>query len=323
MKEALQKDNFYKIINYAIKAPSGHNTQPWFFAIYENSIIITPNFERSLPAVDPNNRELFISLGCAVENLCIAANHYGYESQTDINSEWKITVTLNKNSEIIPDTLFEQISIRQTNRLLYNGNSIYQSILDDVIIASQTDSVKIQVFERNSLTFDILKNLVLEGNSQQLNNKNFKQELISWIRYNKKDTENTLDGLSYAVMWAPNLPKWITKPIIKFLLNSKSQNKADSKKIDSSSHLLLITSNNDLPETWVKVGIALEHLLLLLTKNGIASAYLNQPCEVENLRKKIIDELSLNDKYPQLLLRIGYAEPITYSKRKPIQEIIK
>jgi len=80
-------NNFYKIINYAIKAPSGHNTQPWFFAIYENSIIITPNFERSLPAVDPNNRELFISLGCAVENLCIAANHYGYESQTDINSE--------------------------------------------------------------------------------------------------------------------------------------------------------------------------------------------------------------------------------------------
>ena len=280
MKEALQKDNFYKIINYAIKAPSGHNTQPWFFAIYENSIIITPNFERSLPAVDPNNRELFISLGCAVENLCIAANHYGYESQTDIN-------------------------------------------FDDVIIASQTDSVKIQFFERNSLTFDILKNLVLEGNSQQLNNENFKQELISWIRYNKKDTENTLDGLSYAVMWAPNLPKWITKPIIKFLLNSKSQNKTDSKKIDSSSHLLLITSNNDLPETWVKVGIALEHLLLLLTKNGIASAYLNQPCEVENLRKKIIDELSLNDKYPQLLLRIGYAEPITYSKRKPIQEIIK
>lgn len=124
-------------------------------------------------------------------------------------------------------------------------------------------------------------------------------------------------------MWAPNLPKWITKPIIKFLLNSKSQNKADSKKIDSSSHLLLITSNNDLPETWVKVGIVLEHLLLLLTKNGIASTYLNQPCEVENLRKKIIDELSLNDKYPQLLLRIGYAEPIAYSKHKPIQEVIK
>ena len=188
MKEPLQKDDFYKIINYAVKAPSGHNTQPWFFTIHENSIVVAPNFERRLPAVDPDNRELFISLGCAVENLCIAANHYGYESQTDINSEWKITVTLNKNSEIIPDTLFEQISIRQTNRLLYNGNSIYQSILDDVIIASQTDSVKIQVFERNSPTFDILKNLVLEGNSQQLNNENFKQELISWIRYNKKDT---------------------------------------------------------------------------------------------------------------------------------------
>ena len=109
-------------------------------------------------------------------------------------------MTLNKNSEIIPDTLFEQIPIRQTNRLLYNGNSIYQSILDDIINISQTDSIKIQVFEKNSPTFDVLKSLVLEGNSQQLNDENFKQELISWIRYNKKDTENTLDGLSYAVM---------------------------------------------------------------------------------------------------------------------------
>ena len=323
MKEPLQKDDFYKIINYAVKAPSGHNTQPWFFTIHENSIVVAPNFERRLPAVDPDNRELFISLGCAVKNLCIAANHYGYESKTDISSEWKIIIALNKNFLITSDTLFEQISIRQTNRSLYNGNFIPQSILDDVINLSQTDSIKIQVFEKKSSTFDILKNLVLEGNSQQLNDDNFKQELLSWIRYNKKDTESTLYGLSYAVMWAPNLPRWITKPIIKFLLNSKSQNKTDSKKIDSSSHLLLITSYSDSPETWVKVGIVLEHLLLLLTKNGIASAYLNQPCEVANLRKKIISELSLNDKFPQLLFRIGYAKPIAYSKRKSIQEVIK
>ena len=87
--------------------------------------------------------------------------------------------------------------------------------------------------------------------------------------------------------------------------------------------MLLITSYSDSPETWVKVGIVLEHLLLLLTKNGIASAYLNQPCEVANLRKKIISELSLNDKIPQLLFRIGYTKPIAYSKRKSIQEVIK
>ena len=148
MKEPLQKDDFYKIINYAVKAPSGHNTQPWFFTIHENSIVVAPNFERRLPAVDPDNRELFISLGCAVKNLCIAANHYGYESKTDISSEWKIIIALNKNSLITSDTLFEQISIRQTNRSLYNGNFIPQSILDDVINLSQTDSIKIQVFEK-------------------------------------------------------------------------------------------------------------------------------------------------------------------------------
>ena len=34
-------------------------------------------------------------------------------------------------------------------------------------------------------------------------------------------------------------------------------------------------------------------------------------------------EFSLNDKFPQLLFRIGYAKPIAYSKRKSIQEVIK
>ena len=73
--------DFIQIASYASKAPSGHNTQPWKFHIADNTITVIPNFEVALPVVDGNNRELFISLGCAVENLCIAANHFGYTTQ--------------------------------------------------------------------------------------------------------------------------------------------------------------------------------------------------------------------------------------------------
>ena len=67
------KTDFIQIASYASKAPSGHNTQPWKFHITDSTITVLPNLDVALPVVDKNNRELFISLGCATENLCIAA----------------------------------------------------------------------------------------------------------------------------------------------------------------------------------------------------------------------------------------------------------
>lgn len=65
------------LISFAVCAPSGHNSQPWKYQISENQIIIEPDFSKHLPVVDSNDRELFISLGCALENMQIAARHYG------------------------------------------------------------------------------------------------------------------------------------------------------------------------------------------------------------------------------------------------------
>ncbi|MDR2125987.1 MAG: hypothetical protein LBP63_04070, partial [Prevotellaceae bacterium] len=62
-------NDFVTMVSYAVKAPSGHNTQPWKFNIFDYSIEIVPDLTKALPAVDGNHRELFISLGCALENL--------------------------------------------------------------------------------------------------------------------------------------------------------------------------------------------------------------------------------------------------------------
>jgi len=73
---------YEELIQTAIKAPSGHNTQPWKFRVEENAIIIYPYNERTLPVVDADNHALFISLGCALENLVIAAQHFGFKTNT-------------------------------------------------------------------------------------------------------------------------------------------------------------------------------------------------------------------------------------------------
>ena len=74
-----QNDDFIQLVTAATQAPSGHNSQPWLFEIGTNEITILPNFSRELPAVDPSHREFFMSLGCALENLCIKASSLGYQ----------------------------------------------------------------------------------------------------------------------------------------------------------------------------------------------------------------------------------------------------
>ena len=129
--------------------------------------------------------------------------------------------------------------------------------------------------------------------------------------------------MSYAVLGAPNLPRWFTEPIVKASLKAKTQNKTDLKKIQSSSHIILLTTEKNDIATWIQTGRTLERFLLLLTQAGIAHAYLNQPCEVPEINAMLRENLPIAQAYPQILLRLGYAQPMVYSKRKDIREVIK
>jgi len=61
------------LIRFATLAASSHNTQPWRFRLSSGRVDILPDFSRRTPAVDPDDHHLFVSLGCAAENLALAA----------------------------------------------------------------------------------------------------------------------------------------------------------------------------------------------------------------------------------------------------------
>jgi hypothetical protein len=66
-----------ELVRYATLAPSSHNTQCWRFGIELHAITILPDLARRCPAVDPDDHHLFVSLGCAAENLVHAARAHG------------------------------------------------------------------------------------------------------------------------------------------------------------------------------------------------------------------------------------------------------
>lgn len=316
------KTDFIQIASYASKAPSGHNTQPWKFHITDNTITVIPNFEVALPVVDGNNRELFISLGCAVENVCIAANHFGYTIQIAQCNIEGITLELTKNDFTIENPLFHQIEKRQTNRSVYNGNKVPDEMLQKLQSIQKEEAVQFYFAEMGTPFADTITKYILKGNKIQMNDVAFKNELLSWMRFNKKQVAATQNGLSYLVFGNPSLPGILARPIVSLFLKPNVQNKSDRKKIGSSSHFVLCTTQNNTMEEWLDLGRSLQRFLLKTTEMGISYAFLNQPCEITTLSIALQKELPINKEYPTLILRIGYANPVPYSPRKDIETLL-
>lgn len=319
-----QNSDFLKMVEYGIKAPSGHNTQPWRFKINENSIEVYPNFYKELSVVDGNHRELYISLGCATENICISANELGYLYKVQIieqDSLYFIRISLQK-APAVPNSLFSQIDKRQTNRSVYKSRIISTDTISILKKTEINQPVSVHFYKNGDETYKILAELIYSGNEVQYNDKSFKNELLDWMRFNPKDIKQHKDGLAYNVLSAPSLPKWLGKPIVGSFLKPKAQNKSEKEKINSSSHLVLFTTKENTPENWILTGQALERFFLKCTEMGIAVAFSNQPCEVHSIAEKVREQMPINNEFPMLLLRIGYADSMPYSVRKTLNEVI-
>ncbi|MCZ2585264.1 Acg family FMN-binding oxidoreductase [Bacteroides fragilis] len=316
------KTDFIQIASYASKAPSGHNTQPWKFHITDSTITVLPNLDVALPVVDRNNRELFISLGCAVENLCIAASYFGYTTHIIECSIEAIILELTKNALTIEDSLFHQIEKRQTNRNIYNGNKISDGILQQLQSIPKENGIQFYFTEINTPFANTITQYIMKGNEIQMADIAFKNELLSWMRFNKKQVEATHNGLSYLVFGNPPLPRILARPIVSLFLKPNAQNKSDRKKIDSSSHFVVCATQRDTIEEWINLGRTLQRFLLKVTEIGISYAFLNQPCEVAALAFDLREKLPVNKEHSTLIMRIGYAKQIPYSPRKKIETLL-
>jgi hypothetical protein len=314
------------LISSAIKAPSGHNTQPWKFRISENSITIFPDYSRTLPVVDADNHALFISIGCALENLEIAARHFGFDPDAhfELNEDKneKIIVRLSQSISKAPNYLFNSINIRQSTRNKYNGQPISQADIDKIKSAALQEDVDcLLITEKEEI--EPLVDLVKQAAALQIRNKAFLKELTHWIRFNKPSGEKTADGLYAAATGNPSVPKWFGKIILNFSMNPKGEAKKHADLINSSSGLMLFIARRNDKKAWVNVGRSFERVALTATSLNINHAHENMPCEEVTIRQKLKAHLQLKDaEQPLLLIRLGYSEKMPYSFRRSLEDVI-
>ena len=108
------------LVSAAILASNPHNSQPWLFRVAERRIDLYANTARSLRSIDPFQREMYIGLGCALENLMVAARSRGNKTRLTLFPNSKapsfIARAELKPGAVVEAPHFRAIGERHTNR---------------------------------------------------------------------------------------------------------------------------------------------------------------------------------------------------------------
>ena len=320
----ITKDTILKIIKYAAKAPSGHNTQPWKFKIGNDTVSILPDLTRALPVVDSDNHALYISLGCALENLIIAANQFDYGTKVTIHNSGNktyIQVEFNQTGATVKTDLFNFIEKRQVTRNRYSPDKIQKEVLRELFDDVLDKCVQVKLF-LSETEIEVLTPYIIEGSNLQFNNKAFVKELVSWVRFSEKEVLLKGDGLWSSSLGLPNMGRCLGNYVMKNFVTAKSEAKRWKNIISKSEGFALFMVEKNDPEHWIKLGQVFQRFGLMATKMNIKHAHANMPCEEVPVREKLIQNFQLYEYTPLLLIRFGYSDTLPYSYRRNINEMI-
>lgn len=312
--DSVEKLSF--LVRYAILAPSSHNTQPWKFSVDENKIRIFVDKTRWLKVADRDQRELYISIGCALENLLIAAEHFGYSYEItyfpDLDREELIaSVNLISQGEPSPfrgSELFNAITFRHTNHQLYNGRPIPQDDLQRLQNVCVEEDIYLHLTSDPEIKRTV-EELITRADVLQFSDPAFREELGYWIG----------EG-AFGMSW---FMAKLAQLAISHLNFGKVMARTDSEVLMSSPVLGLLSSKENSRKTQVKVGQVFERVYLAASGLGISLQPMSQIVQIPELKAELTKLIPVADVFPQQPFRLGYARPEKeHTPRRPLEEVL-
>lgn len=310
------------LVRMATLAANGHNTQPWRFRLTERQVSILPDLSRRTEVVDPDDHHLYVSLGCAAENMAIAAGAHGRPAEIAIKpgSEPQIDIAFG-NGPPAQESLYKAIPLRQSTRSVYDGQSISAEDIDLLTAASQEDGVSVLLFTEPTER-ETIAEFVVAGNSAQMDDPAFIEELRDWLRFNPDNAVEMGDGLFSACSGNPVMPEWIGSRLFNAFFTKEAENTKYRDHIRSSAGVAVFIGDHDDPTHWIKVGRSFERFALQATALGIRNAHINQPIEVPQIRPEFAVWLGIPNTRPDLVVRFGRAPALPMSLRRPVGDVI-
>jgi len=315
-------DQLKFILRYAVLAPSGPNTQPWKLSIMDSEVSIIADFARSLPSLDPSNRTMYLSHGCLLANTLMAAEHFGFGYEAKClpdgpSGDRSASIKFDKKASEprFPD-LFQEITKRHTNRMSYESRAIETEKLEKLKSCIDKQGFRLDIITDNEGK-NTMADILARSQKIQLGNKEMRKELANWIRSNTSDARDGLPGYSFGYS---DFESYLGKFIFGTFDMSSSRARVETANMIASPAVAVLSTDNDDKLTWIKAGMLFEILFLKATRLKVMFDLFSQPIAIPDLRQEMSQ--MLNTKYPQLLIRMGYAQPSKHTPRRLVEEVL-
>jgi hypothetical protein len=315
---------FRLALEYAVLAPSSHNTQPWLFKINDNTLELCADRERTLKSIDPQGRELIMSCGAALYTLRLTLRSFGYAEETELlpnpTSEdllARVTLTGTRQPNKEDKRLFGEIPNRRTQRGVFRDKPLDTAIVNELELAANLEGAGLYI-TRNVNTRHLIADLIAEGDKLQWSDPEFRAELATWTHPSHSKSQDGIPGYALHINDAAS---YLTPFIIRRFDMGRGQALKDQSLAYGSPALAVLHTPEDTPHYWLLAGQALAHLLLRASFHNIHASFFNQPIEVEGLRARLRTMLGLSG-VPQLLVRLGYGEEAKATPRRDVDDVV-
>jgi len=289
-------DGLLALVRAAILAASPHNTQPWLFKVTDSRIELYLDPRRNLGALDPYLREAHLGMGCALENLVLAAVARGSA----------IAVTLEPGKlEPIPavskpllvarveiaaciqelDDLYEAIPRRHTNRGAYLPHKPVPPPFLDALsrLASDEPDVRLFLFTSEADRRRIVE-ISSAANVELYSDPEVIRDNGRWLRLRWEEIRRFRDGLTIDAFGLPPVAAGLAKMMPEWMVRRAAARGARTgySGLMSSAPLVGVIAVHDRydREQSLRAGRIWQRAHLLATAHGLAGRPCNEAVEM-------------------------------------------
>lgn len=199
------------LVQQAMLAPSGGNSQPWRFHTDNQTLWVLHDRQRSRSLLDSDDTGAYVGLGAAIQNAQIAAADRGFETLVDYfpesdaaRGDTEVVAALHFVSNpamrgSVEADLASEIPRRMTNRKVYGREELGESARRQLSKAAASRGVQLTLLEEQH-DLDEIGSLVGAGDRLRMLASDLHAEMMAEVRWTREEAESTRDGLDLATL---------------------------------------------------------------------------------------------------------------------------